>query len=156
VRRAVARLQPAEVGYGVGAVYLNVNRDAIHPETKRWYQGPNLQGESDKTLAVLSFKRPDGTPLAFFVNYAMHPINFYLRGSVSADFPGEASRYVARVYGDGVVVVWATGGRGRSEPTVFAPVAGAVGGAAVGIGRAGESHGNDAPRLAPRNGRRFR
>jgi hypothetical protein len=121
VRRAVARLQPAEVGYGAGAVHLNVNRDAIHPETRRWYQGPNLQGESDKTLAVLSFKRPDGTPLAFFVNYAMHPINFYLRGSVSADFPGEASRYVERVYGDDVVVVWAQGAEGDQNPLYLRP-----------------------------------
>jgi neutral ceramidase len=35
VRRAVARLQPARVGYGAGQSHFNVNRDAIHPETKR-------------------------------------------------------------------------------------------------------------------------
>jgi hypothetical protein len=102
-------------------VFLNVNRDAINPETKRWYQGPNLDGESDKTLAVFSFKRSDGTPIAFFVNYAMHPINFYLRGSVSADFPGEASRYVERVYGEDVVVVWAQGAEGDQNPLYLRP-----------------------------------
>ena len=77
---------------GLAQSHLNVNRDAIHPETKRWYQGPNLTGESDKTVAVLSFVAPDGRPIALFVNYAMHPISYYLRGLVSADFPGEASR----------------------------------------------------------------
>jgi hypothetical protein len=116
VRRAIARLQPARVGYGTGLSYFNVNRDAIHPETKRWYQGPDLNGESDKTLAVLSFVTPDGKPIALFVNYAMHPINFYLRGLVSADFPGEASRYVESVYGDDVVVVWTQGAEGDQNP----------------------------------------
>lgn len=121
VRRAVAKLQPARVGYGAGTSYFNVNRDAIHPETKRWYQGPDLDGESDKTLAVLSFVASDGRPIALFVNYAMHPINFYLRGIVSADFPGDASRYVESVYGDDVVVVWTQGAQGDQNPLYLRP-----------------------------------
>ena len=120
-RRAAGRLQPARVGYGAGVSYFNVNRDAIHPETKRWYQGPNLTGESDKTLAVLSFVAPGGKPIAVFVNYAMHPISFYLRGIVSADFPGDASRYVESVYGDDVVVVWSQGAEGDQNPLYSRP-----------------------------------
>jgi neutral ceramidase len=121
VRAAIGRLQPARVGYGAGVSNLNVNRDAIHPETKRWYQGPNLTGESDKTLAVLSFVTPEGKPIAFFVNYAMHPINYYLRGIVSADFPGEASRYLEGVYGDDLVVVWSQGAEGDQNPLYSRP-----------------------------------
>ena len=121
VRRAMDRRQPARVGYGAGVSHFNVNRDAIHPETKRWYQGPNLTGESDKTLAVLSFIAPDGKPIALFVNYAMHPISFYLRGIVSADFPGDASRYVEGVYGDDVVVVWSQGAEGDQNPLYSRP-----------------------------------
>ena len=121
VRRAMGRLQPARVGYGAGVSYFNVNRDAIHPETKRWYQGPNTAGESDKTLAVLSFVARDGKPIAFFVNYAMHPISFYLRGIVSADFPGDASRYVESVYGEDVVVVWSQGAQGDQNPLYSRP-----------------------------------
>jgi neutral ceramidase len=121
VRRAIARLQPARVGYGAGQSHLNVNRDAIHPETKRWYQGPNLTGESDKTIAVLSFVAADDRPIALFVNYAMHPISFYLRGLVSADFPGEASRYIESVYGDDVVVVWTQGAQGDQNPLYSRP-----------------------------------
>jgi hypothetical protein len=120
-RRAVARLQPARVGYGAGVSHLNVNRDAIHPETKRWYQGPNLAGESDKTVAVMSFVAPDGKPIALFVNYAMHPINYYLRGLVSADFPGEASRYIESALGDDVVVVWTQGAQGDQNPLYSRP-----------------------------------
>jgi hypothetical protein len=121
VRHAITKLQPARIGYGTGVSYLNVNRDAIHPETKRWYQGPNLSGESDKTIAVLSFAAPDGKPIALFVNYAMHPINFYLRGLVSADFPGETSRYIEGVYGDDVVVVWTQGAEGDQNPLYSRP-----------------------------------
>ena len=120
-RRAMDRRQPARVGYGAGVSYFNVNRDAIHPDTKRWYQGPNLTGESDKTLAVLSFVAPDGKPIALFVNYAMHPISFYLRGIVSADFPGDASRYIESVYGDDVVVVWSQGAEGDQNPLYSRP-----------------------------------
>lgn len=32
VRQANTKLQPARVGYGSGQFYLNVNRDAVHPE----------------------------------------------------------------------------------------------------------------------------
>jgi neutral ceramidase len=118
---ALKRLRPARVGYNAGESYFNVNRDALHPETKRWYQGPNPDGVSDKTMAVLSFTTVDGAPIALFVNYAMHPINFYLRGFVSADTPGEAARWVERVYGDDVVVVWTQGASGDQNPAYLRP-----------------------------------
>src|SRR5271157_924726 len=53
VRQAKAKLQPARVGFGTGNSYLNVNRDAIDPETHLWTQAPNLDGPSDKTVAVV-------------------------------------------------------------------------------------------------------
>jgi hypothetical protein len=56
-------------------------------------------------MAVLSFVAPDGRPIALFVNYGMHPNRYFQRGIVSADFPGEASRYIESVYGEDVVVV---------------------------------------------------
>jgi hypothetical protein len=51
----------------------------------------------------------------------MHPINFYLRGLVSADFPGETSRYTESVYGDDVVVVWTQGAEGDQNPLYSRP-----------------------------------
>jgi hypothetical protein len=30
----------------------------------------------------------------------MHPVNAYLSGFVSADFPGAATRYIEQAYGD--------------------------------------------------------
>ncbi len=116
VREAKAKLQPVRVGFGTGATYLSVNRDAVHPETRLWYQGPNLDGPSDKTVAVLKFETLSGEPIAVYVNYAMHAINYYLMGILTADFPGVTSRYVEQAYDDKVVAIWSSGAAGDQNP----------------------------------------
>jgi len=116
VRQAKARLQPARVGFGTGFSYLNVNRDAIDPETRRWTQAPNLDGPSDKTVAVLKFEAPSGEPIAVYWTYAMHPVNGFLAGFTSADFPGAACRYIEQAYDDEVVAVFAQGASGDQNP----------------------------------------
>ncbi len=116
VREAKAKLQPALVGFGTGASYLNVNRDAIHPQTRLWYQGPNLDGPSDKTVAVLKFETPSGEPIAVYVNYAMHAIDYYEMGILTADFPGVTSRFVEQAYEDKVVAIWSSGAAGDQNP----------------------------------------
>jgi neutral ceramidase len=116
VRQARARLQPARVGFGKGFSYLNVNRDAIDPETRRWTQAPNLDGPSDKTVAVLKFEAPGGEPIAVYWTYAMHPVNGYLAGFTSADFPGAACRYIEQAYNDRVVAIFAQGASGDQNP----------------------------------------
>lgn len=116
VRQARAALQPAGVGFGTGASWLNVNRDAIDPDTRKWIQGPNLEGHSDKTVAVLKFESLEGRPIAVYVNYAMHPVNAYLSGFVSADFPGAMSRHVEQAYGDSLVVLFSQGASGNQNP----------------------------------------
>ena len=60
VRLAKQRLAPARVGYGTGVSYINVNRQIIDPKTHRWWEGPNYDGPSDKTVAVLKFETLDG------------------------------------------------------------------------------------------------
>ncbi len=121
VRQAKGKLQPARMGFGTGATYLNVNRDAIHPETRLWYQGPNLDGPSDKTVAVMKFETLNGEPIAVYVNYAMHAINFYLMGILSPDFPGATSRYVEQTYDDKVVAIWSSGAAGDQNPLYLRP-----------------------------------
>jgi neutral ceramidase len=116
VREAKARLRPARVGFGTGYCYLNVNRDAIDPETRRWTQAPNLDGPSDKTVAVLKFEAPSGEPIAVYMTYAMHPVNGFLAGFTSADFPGAACRYIEQAYDDKVVAVFAQGASGDQNP----------------------------------------
>lgn len=116
VRQAMQKLQPARVGYGAGLAYLNVNRDAINPETRLWTQAPNTDAASDKTVGVLKFVSLTGQPIAVYVNYAMHPINGYLAGFTSADFAGAMSRYVEDAYDDKVVVAFTQGASGDQNP----------------------------------------
>jgi hypothetical protein len=116
VRQAKAKLQSARVGFGSGRAYLNVNRDAIDPETHLWTQAPNLDGPSDKTVAVVEFLASNGTPIAVYMDYAMHPVNGFLAGFTSADFAGAASRYVELAFDDKPVAVFAQGASGDQNP----------------------------------------
>ena len=116
VREAKGKLQPARVGFDTGASYFNVNRDAIDPQTRLWYQGPNLDGPSDKTVSVLKFETASGEPIAVYVNYAMHAIDYYEMGILTADFPGVTSRSVERAYADRVVAIWSSGAAGDENP----------------------------------------
>lgn len=121
ISQAQASLQPALVGFGEGLSYLNVNRDAIDPDTGKWHQGTNPVGPSDKTVAVLMFKNPVGEPIAAYVNYAMHPVNGYVSGIVSGDFPEAMSRYVERAFGDKIIVAFSQGASGDQNPMYLRP-----------------------------------
>jgi neutral ceramidase len=116
VRQAQARLQAARVGYGSGKSYLNVNRDAVDGESHLWTQAPNLEGPSDKTVAVIEFLAAAGEPIAVYMDYAMHPVNGFLAGLTSADFAGAASRYVEQAFDDKTVVVFVQGASGDQNP----------------------------------------
>jgi neutral ceramidase len=116
VRQARAKLKPARVGFGTGSSYLNVNRDNVDSETHLWTQAPNLQGPSDKTVAVLEFLASDNQPIAVYMDYAMHPVNGFLAGITSADFPGAASRYVEQAFSDKTIAIFAQGASGDQNP----------------------------------------
>jgi hypothetical protein len=117
VQEAKASLQPAEMGFGVGNVYLNVNRDAIDPKTRKWAQESNLEFPSDKTLAVIEFRKPNGgEPIAIYFNYAMHAVTMFLREQISGDFPEAAAQYVEGVYSDKVVAEWTVAAAGDQNP----------------------------------------
>jgi neutral ceramidase len=116
VRQANANLQPARVGYGTGEFHVNVNRDAVHPETRTWYQGPNPDGPSDKTVAVVKFESLSGELMAVYINYAMHANLMFMRNEISGGFPGATCRYIEEVYDDQVVAIWTAGAAGDQNP----------------------------------------
>lgn len=112
---AKAKMVPVRMGYGRTNVDLNVNRDLFNSKLE-WRQEPNPQGVSDKTLSVVEFIGPDNIPVGVYMNYAMHPINFYLSGVVSADFPGEASRYIEAHFDHKTVAIFSQGTSGDQNP----------------------------------------
>jgi hypothetical protein len=143
VRRAKSNLQPAQVGFGTGKAYVNINRREYFPQKGWWWLGYNPEGPSDKTVAVLKFTDLAGKPLALFINYAVHAV---IMGSenlaVTGDLAGATTRYVEQFYqgkvatrgdsggdlelradekenGDGPVVVWTSGAAGDQNPVVM-------------------------------------
>ncbi len=118
---ARSKLAPASIGYGKASLDLNVNRDLFNSKLE-WRQEPNPEGSSDKTLSVVALVGEDQVPIGVYMNYAMHPINFYLSGVISADFPGEAARYVEELFDNKTVAVFSQGASGDQNPRLaFSP-----------------------------------
>jgi hypothetical protein len=119
LHESVARLQPAQVAWGTGVSYINVNRDRIDPKTQRWWEGPNYDGTSDKTVAVVRVETPAGEPIAVYYNYAVHGVITGTLDMISGDIPGAASRYVEESLGGDAVALWASGAAGDQNPIYF-------------------------------------
>jgi hypothetical protein len=119
VKLAKEKLQPAKIGYGAGVSYINVNRNIIDPKTRRWWEGPNYEGPSDKTVAVVTFESLDGKPIAVYYNYAMHGVTVGMLDMVSGDAPGTTSKYIEDNFDDKVVAVWSTGACGDQTQSIF-------------------------------------
>jgi neutral ceramidase len=116
---AKARMVSARVGYGTGVSYLNVNRNIIDPQTRRWWEGPNYEGPSDKTVAVIAFETSSGEPIAVYYNYAMHAVTVGQLDLVSGDAPGTASKYIEDSFAGDVVALWSSGAAGDQNPLYF-------------------------------------
>lgn len=115
VQQAKASARPARVGFGKRPLDLNVNRDNYN-EFQEWEQAPNWTAPSDKDLTVISFLDQEDVPIAVYMNYGMHPVNFFISGVVSADFPGDACALVEKVFGDNTVAVFCQGASGDQNP----------------------------------------
>jgi hypothetical protein len=118
-RLAKARMTSARVGYGTGVSYLNVNRNIIDPKTRRWWEGPNYEGPSDKTVAVVAFETTSGEPIAVYYNYAMHAVTVGQLDLVSGDAPGTTSKYIEDSFDGDVVALWSSGAAGDQNPIYF-------------------------------------
>ena len=119
VKIAKQRLAPARIGYGTGVSYLNVNRNILDPKTKRWWEGPNYDGISDKTVAVVKIESLTGEPIAVYYNYAMHAVTVGQLDQVSADYPGTTSKYIEDSLDDKIVAVFSNGAAGDQNPIYF-------------------------------------
>ena len=118
VETAKSRLARARVGYGTTKIDLNINRDFFNSKYE-WREEPNPDGTSDKTLAVVAFIGADDVPIGVFLNYAMHPVNFFQGGVLSADFPGDAGRYIEELFDNKTVAVFTQGASGDQDPKLF-------------------------------------
>jgi neutral ceramidase len=119
VKLAKEKLQPARMTWGTGVSYINVNRDNIDSKTHGWWEGPNYDGVSDKTVAVVKFESLSGEPIAVYYNYALFNVITGVLDLVSGDITGASSRYIEQHYDDKVIALYSLGAHGDQNPIYF-------------------------------------
>jgi neutral ceramidase len=119
IRRAVANLAPARIGWARGALPDEVFN-------RRWFMkpGPHLAspfggmdqvqmnprvgspdliepaGPTDPEVSVVAVRTPDGRPIAVLANYSLHYVGGVPQGHVSADYFGVFAHVLARMMGE--------------------------------------------------------
>jgi hypothetical protein len=119
IKKAKEKLQPARIGYGTGVSYININRNIIDRKTNKWWEGPNYDGPSDKTVAVIKFETTNGEPIAVYYNYACHAVVTGNTDMLSGDYPGATSQYIEDSFDDKIVAAFSAGAQGDQNPIFF-------------------------------------
>ena len=109
----------AVMRFGEGRAWINVQRDRIAPVTRRWWEGPDYDGPSDKAVGVLAFDTLSGAPIAAYYNYGVFNVITGMLDLVSGDVSGAASRYVEAATGEDFVAAFALGAHGDQNPIFF-------------------------------------
>jgi hypothetical protein len=91
----------------------------VNPKTNRWWEGPNYNGTSDKTVAVVRIDSAGGVPIAVYYNYAVHAVITGNLDMISGDIPGATSRYLEESLGGDAVALFASGAAGDQNPIYF-------------------------------------
>lgn len=123
VRMSVARLEPAQIGFGFGKedslafnrrYYLNTNstnpfggKDIV--KTNPGVRNPAVlkpAGAIDPALGVLSVRTMDGKPIAVVGNFSLHYVGGVKGGDISADYFGYWAREMMRRTGAPVAMLF--------------------------------------------------
>ncbi len=114
VKEATDKLEPARLAIGTGISMANLNRRA-KDEDGRVTLGLNPDGPVDRQIGILSFVRPDNSPIASVANYSMH--GTVLSGEnleISGDAPGTVAAYVEEK--TGAPMLYVNGAAGNIAP----------------------------------------
>lgn len=114
VKNARASLEPARIAFGNGVALANINRRAKDVDG-RVSIGLNPEGPVDRVFNLIRVTRPDGSPIALVVNYAMHgTVMSGQNVSISGDGPGVVSAYLEEKLGG--TVLYVNGAAGNIAP----------------------------------------
>lgn len=114
VKDATAKLEPARLAIGTGISMANLNRRAKDLDGNVTL-GLNPDGPVDRQIGILSFLRPDNSPIALVANYSMH--GTVLSGEnleISGDAPGIVEAYVEEKIG--APMLYVNGAAGNIAP----------------------------------------
>lgn len=120
VQMAASHMTPARIAFGVGEEKrlpfhrrfwmkdgtLRTNPGKLNPDIVR------PAGGTDPSVPILVVSRPDGSPAAIVVNYALH-LDTVGGTSISADFPHYLSSILGRVLGPEMLTIHTTGACGN-------------------------------------------
>lgn len=120
VGQALGRMQPAEIGIGVGSCPVGSNRRELRIDKageSSIVLGRNPNGPTDKEVLVMKVSRPDRTPLAVAFDYATHatslgPGNYVISGDVI----GLAEQFVEKIVGADIIAPAFVGASGNIDP----------------------------------------
>ena len=123
--KAVATLQPVQVGFGVGTSRINVNRDILTP--KGWALGYDDAGFTDPSLALIRINSLDGKPLAWLMDYAVRPAVLEQSmdakdggKAISGDLIGPAEHYLESHSDSGGTAIFVMGAGVDQSPYLMA------------------------------------
>jgi neutral ceramidase len=121
IGEAIAKMEPANLSYGVGRGHFALNRR--EPTERGIRLGKNPQGPTDESVPILRVARGDGKPMAIVFGYACH--NTTLRPDMMRIDPDYAGYAQDRVEADnpGAVALFITGCAGDADPHPFGTVA---------------------------------
>ena len=123
VSRAVQNMTPVKIGSGAGHEdRITINRTLRLKNGQDWsirHTNPCPPddevagiGPIDPEIGILRIDRMDGSPLAVVYNFACHPLFGDARGSITANFPGVASRVIEENLGHDALALFLQGAGG--------------------------------------------
>jgi Neutral/alkaline non-lysosomal ceramidase, N-terminal len=114
VKTARDKLEPARLSFTTTTSNANINRRARDVDGKISL-GLNPDGPADRQVNLVRVTRPDGSPIALVVNYAMH--GTVMSGQnlkISGDGPGVVATYLEEQLGG--TVLYVNGAAGNIAP----------------------------------------
>ena len=114
VKTARDKLEPARLSFATTTANANINRRARDVDGKISL-GLNPDGPVDRQVNLMRLQRPDGSPIALVINYAMH--GTVMSGQnlkISGDAPGVVAAYVEEQVGG--TVLYVNGAAGNIAP----------------------------------------
>lgn len=129
VTEAMAKLAPSRVSAAVGrAEGISFNRRVIGRDGKCIWQPQKIDptverpaGPVDPEVGLMVFEpaAPGTSPVAAFVNFAMHPTSIGGGTRVSADYPGVLTKLLSERKGPNLIAVFANGCCGNINHTDY-------------------------------------
>lgn len=121
IEQAAARLQPALIGTGEGAVFIGHNRRFVQADgavKMLWRNATKTPTHPlDPRVEILRVDGRDSNVLAVLVNYACHPVVFGPDNlQYSADYPSEMAKVVEGAFGTEAVCLFLQGAAGDINP----------------------------------------